>query len=250
MTRRMLRIAAVLSTVLGLSAVAPAAQAVDYAPNPVQSLLVVPVDGTPRAIRLTFNAPSDASINTLSGYVIQYRCLTKATAVAPCTGKWRNIDFYEVGDDGAHPSNFAMTLDYVLPVGTGGRVVSVRVMPVRDDDDGTPGESRAGTLNVRDVPDLIATPLVTSSTGKKRITVRIPANVIADTLGSSSYVYSVKYTRNNKTWFTITAPDGGWGPGASTRVAVTSSGVRYYFKLVIDTNAGTKTSGLRTQVSR
>lgn len=250
MVRRIVRLAAVLTVALGVAGVAPAVRAADYAPNPVQSLLAVPIDGTPRAIRLTFNAPSDASINTLSGYVIQYRCLTKSTAVAPCTGKWRNIDFYEVGDDGAHPSNYAVTLDYVLPRGTGGRVVTVRVMPVRDNDEGTPGESRANTLNVRDVPDLIATPLVTSSTGKKRITVRIPSNVIADQLGSSDYTYSVKYTRNNQTWFTIAEPSGGWGPSKSKVVSVTASGVRYYFKLVIVTNAGTKTSPLAPQVSR
>lgn len=217
---------------------------------PVQSLAGSLVDGTPRAIRLTFNAPSDASVNTLSGYLVQYRCLTKLTAVAPCTGKWRSIDFYEVADDGSHPSNYAMTLDYVLPVGTGGRQVAVRVTPVRDDDDGTPGESRAVNLNVRDVPDLVATPLATSSTAKKRITVRIPSNVIADTLGSGDYSYSVKYTRNNQTWFTVAAPAGGWVPGASNRVVVNGSGVRYFFKLVITTNAGVKTAPMKAQYSR
>lgn len=253
MVRMMLACVAVASVPVAASSVASAVP-VSYAPTGVTNLAGSAVNGQPRTVTLTFNAPSNAQDSTLSGYFIQYRCLTKATKAAPCTGKWRSVAMHEVEDDST-TNNELVTVTYTLPAGiagTAGRPVSFRVIPVGDDDEMLLGPtSSASVINIRDTPVLVSTPVTTRSTGKQRITVTLAGTLLSQTRGSSSHVYTVEYSRNNKSWTSITAPTGGWGVNKSRIVNVPASGVKYYFRLKVASNAGNVTQDPpRSQVSR
>lgn len=263
MVRAMVACVALSALPLSHSMIAHATSPASYAPTGVTSLTATPVNGQPRTVTLQFNAPNNASTSTLSGFFIQYRCLTKATKVAPCTGRWRSVGLYEV-DDGEISNGELITATYTLPVGivpmgNSTRPVSFKVVPIGDTDDDSEqlllGPSTAiSSVAIRDTPVLVGTPLSTSSTGKQRITVRVASPAVDATRGASSLVYTVQYSRNNKSWTTITNGDGSnWNPnpGSSKIVSVNQSGVRYYFRVRLATNAGTVTQDPpKSQTSR
>lgn len=228
-----------------------------YAPTGITNLVADVVSGQPRRITISFNAPDNAETSTLSGYFVQYRCLSKTSQSAPCTGKWRSVTFEELPDDSTLNGQL-MTYQYTLPAGiagTSGRPVSLRIIPASDDDNMTLGPtSAAAVINIRDTPVLVGTPISTGSRSKQRITVTLPGTVVDQTRGSGSWVYTVEYSRNNKSWTSLTganAPSGGWAPGKSKIVSVPASGVRYYFRVKIASNAGTTTQNPpKSQVAR
>lgn len=235
--------------VLGVVATGHVASAT-YAPSPVRSLNVSNVLQNARKVTLAWQAPSNAATVPISGYNVMFRC-TASPKTSVCNGKWQSVadGFYALTDDASPTDTYSVT--YTLPLGTGGKVVTIKVEPVGDDDEGKVGTASLGTVTVIDKPTLTSSPLYLASTAKKRITVRINSGAIVSNNGSSGYSYVVKYSRNNKDWFSVTAPAGGWSIGGSSKYqAVGSSGVRYYFRLELSSNAGTTTSPLQSVVSR
>jgi hypothetical protein len=108
-----------------------------------------------------------------------------------------------------------------------------------------------GTSAVADRPTVTTSPLVLSSTAKKRITVKINLNAITSTNGSSGYSYDVKYSTNNTVWVSVDPPSNGFSPGGAAKyLPVTRSGVTYYFKIWITTNAGTLVTARQSVISR
>ena len=200
--------------------------------------------GQTRTVTLSFKAPGNAETNTLSGYLIQYRCLTKATKSDPCTGKWRRGSILELDDDST-TNGQTVSHTFQLPAGiagTAGRPVAFRIVPVTDDDDMTLGPTAAvDPVAIRDLPVLASEPIITKTGPEGRIIVTLANSLVTQNRGSTITEYSVEYSRANKSWFTITAPTGGWGPGKSRVVTVPTSGETYFFRLKVTTNSGTVT---------
>lgn len=238
------------------------AHATSYAPNPPQSFGAVVKTGAARKITLSWNAPSNATEVTMSGYQVLYRCLTKATKSGPCTGKWRGVPlpgdnvagFYEV-DDATHLSNTPVSIDVVLPSGTANVPVTFAITPVSDDEDFLIGETRKDTVTPIDVPTFrfiapSTSPLKLTSTAKKRLTVQIASNATTSFNGSNLLSYTVQYSTNRVSWITVVAPSAGWSQGgASKLLSVTRSGINYYFRLVISSTAGSVTSSNQSVIS-
>ena len=259
--RSAMLVAVVASSLMATATVASYAGAASvYAPSGVTGLDVTNVSGKARTISVAFTSPSDAVEKSLVQYRVEYTCVAASPAVAgdPCDGTYKLIELYSV--TGTIANRVPVTLgDYTLPAGiagTSGRNVTIRVTPVGGPGGALDGDSSVDTIGSIDTPVLVATPLSTRSLQPKQITVQLPSTVVDQWRGSTLVKYYVEYSRTNVgLWTKLEGaglePSGGWAPGKSLIITVPLSGVPYYFRVVVVTDAGTVVMNpSRSQIAR